>query len=297
MKNAEAIVAVLSRLLAIDRRIIFLVIAAAIILSLFFPMRLEVAVTPPAKSIYETIESLPSGSVVLVSSDYDPASKPELYPMTVALLRHCFRKNLKVVAMTLWVTGEGLVADALSAALKDEKFKDKKEGEDYVFLGAKVGGSAVVMGMGQDIAQTFPKDHKKTPVSSLPLMRNLKTLSDFDYAVVIAAGVPGIDDWVVYGSEYFRKKKPKKVELGAGCTGVMAAQYYPYLDSGQINGLLGGMKGAAEYESLINYKDQGTNQMDAESITHVIIIAFVILGNIAYFITRKSKGKKVGEAE
>lgn len=288
---------VLTKLLAIDRRIIFLVIAAAVVLSLFFPMRLEVAVTPPVESIYKTIESLPEGSVVLVSNDYDPSSKPELYPMSVALFRHCFKKNLKVVAMTLWVTGEGLIADALNAALKDERFKDKKEGEDYVFLGAKVGGSAVIMGMGQDIAGTFPKDYKKRPVTDLPLMKNLKTLTDFDYVVSIAAGSPGVDDWVIYGSEYLRKKKPKRVELAAGCTGVMATQYYPYLDSGQINGLLGGMKGAAEYESLIQWKDQGTYQMDAESVTHIIIIAFVILGNIAYFTIRKSRGNVTGEAK
>lgn len=282
----------LSKLLAIDRRIIFLVIAGAIIIALFLPTGLSVAKTPPVKSIYDKMESLPPGSVVLISNDYDPSSKPELYPMTYALFYHCFKKNVKFVTMTLWPGGELLMADVLSEVLKEKEFKDKKEGEDYVFLGAKVGASAVVMQMGQDIQLAFPTDRNKKPLSDLPLMKKIKTLTDFDYAVAISAGVPGIDTWIVYGSEYFRKKKPKRVELGGGCTGVQATQYYPYLDSGQLNGLMGGMKGAVEYEAHLGLKTKEMIEMDAQSVTHIIIIAFVILGNIAYFITRKSRGNK-----
>ncbi|MFH1422215.1 MAG: hypothetical protein ABIH42_05830 [Planctomycetota bacterium] len=277
------------RLLAIDRRLIFLVIATAIIISLFIPMGLEVAINPSVKSVYDKIESLPAGSVVLISNDYDPSSKPELYPMTIALLRHCFKKDLKVVLMTLWITGENLAADALYKVAAE--FKDKKEGEDFIFLGAKVGGSAVIMQMGQDIAAAFPRDFKKVDITEIPLMKNIKTLSDFNYVISLTAGVPGIDTWIQYGSDYFRRGKPK-VEFGGGCTGVMAAQYFPYIASGQLNGLIGAIKGAAEYEALANTIDKATSAMDAQSITHLIIIAFVIIGNLAYFMTRKPVQKQ-----
>ena len=33
----------------------------------------------------------------------------------------------------------------------------------------------------------------------------------------------------------------------AGCTAVSAPEYYPYVQSGQLSGLLGGLAGAAAY--------------------------------------------------
>ena len=65
-----------------------------------------------------------------------------------------------------------------------------------------------------------------------------------NYAVSLGAGNPGVEDWYVFGKDKY------KFELGGGCTGVMAPGLYPLLRSGQINGLIGGLRGAAEYEIL-----------------------------------------------
>ena len=68
--------------------------------------------------------------------------------------------------------------------------------------------------------------------------------------------------------------------MGAGCTAVSATQYYPDLNSGQINGLIGGLKGAAEYEFLRDPNLEGTDNqalagMTAQSVVHVLIILLV----------------------
>jgi len=83
------------------------------------------------------------------------------------------------------------------------------------------------------------------------------------------------------------------VEVGAGCTAVMAPELYPYLETGQLSGMLGGMKGAAEYEALVADKfgipgrKRAAEGMGSQSIAHVVIMAFVVIGNIAYFSTRR----------
>ena len=41
------------------------VVAAAVILPLFFPLRLPIDVTPPVQRLYDVIKGLPKGSVVL----------------------------------------------------------------------------------------------------------------------------------------------------------------------------------------------------------------------------------------
>jgi len=70
----------------------------------------------------------------------------------------------------------------------------------------------------------------------------------------------------------------------------MATDYYAFLQSGQIYGLMGGLKGAAEYEKLIGRpKDTASRSMDAVSIAHVVIVLFIIVGNIAFFAAGKGK--------
>ena len=270
------------RMLAIDRRIIFVVIGLCTLLPLLYPVGLPIKISPEVKGIYDHIEALPEGSVFLLSLDFDPASKPELYPQAVAILRHVFGKNLRVVAMTLWVTGTGM-ADQVVTQIASEA--GKTSGKDYVFLGWSPGGSAVIINLGQDLYRTFPTDYSGRPTEALPVLAGVRNLRDVDYAVSLGAGNPGVGEWYVFGKDKY------KFELGGGSTGVIAPGLYPLLRSGQINGLIGGLRGAAEYESLIGQKGRAVAGMDAQSATHLAIIVLVVICNLFYFSLRHRRGQ------
>ena len=113
------------------------------------------------------------------------------------------------------------------------------------------------------------------------MLEGVKSLKDVTYAISLGAGNPGVEAWYVFGKDKY------KFELGGGCTGVIAPGLYPLLRSGQINGLIGGLRGAAEYESLIGQKGRAVAGMDAQSATHVAIIVLVGLCNIFYFTLRR----------
>ena len=117
------------RLLRIDRRVIFLLVAVLTLTFILHPLGLALRVSPEVRSIYDTMEKLPEGSVFLLSMDFDPASKPELAPMAVALLRHALARKLRVMVMTLWVTGTGLDEEIVTAAAREA---EKRSGVDYV---------------------------------------------------------------------------------------------------------------------------------------------------------------------
>ena len=270
------------RMLKIDRRIIFLVIGLCTLLPLLYPVGLPINISPEVRGIYDYIEALPERSVLLLSLDFDPASKPELHPQAVALLRHAFRKDLRVVAMTLWVSGTGM-ADQLVKQVATET--GKESGTDYVFLGWSPGGSAVIINMGQDLYTTFPSDYSGRSTKGLPVLEGVNNLKDVTYAVSLGAGNPGVEAWYVYGKDKY------KFELGGGCTGVIAPGLYPLLRSGQINGLIGGLRGAAEYESLIGQKGRAVAGMDAQSATHLAIIVLVLMCNLFYFSLRHQEGR------
>ena len=271
------------RMLKIDRRIIFVVIGVCTLLPLLYPVGLPIKISPEVRGVYDYMEALPERSVFLLSIDFDPASKPELHPQAIALLRHAFRKNLRVVAMTLWVSGTGM-ADQLLTQVAHEMGKEK--GKDYVFLGWSPGGTAVIINMGQDLYTSFPSDYSGNPTKGQPVLDGVQSLKDVNYAISLAAGNPGVEAWYVFGKDKY------KFELGGGCTGVIAPGLYPLLRSGQINGLIGGLRGAAEYESLIGQKGRAVAGMDAQSATHVAIIVLVIICNLFYFSQRQANKQR-----
>jgi hypothetical protein len=266
-------------MLKIDRRIIFLVIGLCTLLPLLYPVGLPIKISSEVRGVYNHIESLPERSVFFMSFDFDPASKPELHPQAIALLRHAFRKNLRVVTMTLWVTGTGLADQIVTQVAKE---MGKENGKDYVFLGWSPGNTAVIINLGQNLYNTFPSDYGGKPTKGLPVLDGVQSLKDVTYLVSLGAGNPGVEAWYVFGKDKY------KFEMGGGCTGVMAPGLYPLLRSGQINGLIGGLRGAAEYESLIDQKGKAVAGMDAQSATHVAIIVLVIICNLFYFSMRRT---------
>ncbi len=270
------------RMLHIDRRIIFLVIGVCTLVPLLYPVGLAIKVSPEVRSVHDHIESLPEGSVFLLSLDFDPASKPELYPQAVALLRHAFQKNLRVIGMTLWVTGAGMADQVITQVARD---LGKENGKDYVSLGWSPGVGSLIITMGQDLYKAFPSDYYNQPTKELAVLKGVQNLRDVNYVVSLAAGTAGIETWYVFGKDKY------KFELGGGCTGVIAPGLYPLLRSGQINGLIGGLRGAAEYEVLIGKKGRAVAGMDAQSATHFAIIVLVILCNVFYLSIRASRGK------
>ncbi len=270
------------KMLRIDRRIIFFVIGLCTLVPLLYPVGLPIKGTPEVRAVYEYIESLPDRSVFLLSMDFDPASKPELEPQALALLRHAFSRNLRVIAMTLWLPGTGLAEQTVNRVAQE---LGKVNGEDYVFLGYSPGVGALIIGMGQDLYKAFPSDYYGNPTKKLAVLKDVPNLRHVDYVVSLAAGTPGVETWYLFGKDKYQ------FELGGGCTGVIAPGLYPLLRSGQINGLIGGMRGAAEYELLIGQSGSAVAGMDAQSATHFAIIVLVILCNTFYFMTRRAAAR------
>ncbi len=277
---------VFEKMLAIDRRWIFLAIGIAVIVPFFFPLGLPVVVTPPVQHLYDAVDEIhPNDAPLLLSIDYAPATLPELEPMAMAILRHAFERDVNVVVMTLHPAGYGLAERAVLNAAEE---MGQEYGTDYCFLGFQPGTSAVILGMGVNIATVFPEDAYGTPLVEIPMMDGLRNYDDIPL-VISLAGWSAAEAWVYYAYQPFGQA------VGAGVTAVMATDFYPYLSSNQLVGLLGGMRGAAEYEVLIGNLDKGVQGMDSQSIIHIMIIILIFAGNIAYFGARRRR--KLAEAE
>jgi hypothetical protein len=268
----------------VDRRWLFLALAAAIVIPMLVPLPLPIHVSTMVRDLYEAIEALPEGSVVLVSADYDPSGKPELEPFHLALTHHLARRNLRMVIVNLWAAAPPLTEHVLAQAGLATDL-GKVYGTDYVNLGFKEGRQIVMKSMGQSLRQTFPVDRAGTPVDRLPLMAEVDDYGDFALLVNISAGSPGLKEYVQVVQSRWR------IPMVGACTAVSGPDYVPYYSAGQLLGLAAGMKGAAEYEMLVGRPGDAVTGMAAQSASHLLLIAFIVLGNVAFFLRRGKGGR------
>jgi hypothetical protein len=276
------------RMYSLDRRIIYVFVFFGALLPFLVKFDLPIKPTGNVTSVYDTIEEIakkPEGGTVLISFDFDPASAAELKPMTIAVVRHIFshKGKVKLVGMGHWQTGMGM---AIEEILKPTAAEYGVEyGKDWVWLGWKAGTASLIINMGQDFYAAFSKDTKGTDTKTMEATRRITKLADFDYVISMAAGSSGIDIWVPYGQTKYRFK------MGGGCTAVMGPDYFPYLQTGQLNGLITGLVGAAEYETLIKKPGPAVEGMKPQSVVHIILIAFIIFGNVMFFMKKYRKGE------
>lgn len=263
-----------------ERRIIFLILFVAVAIPLIFPIGWKTEVSNYARMAWQLVESTPDSSVVVFSFDYDPSTMTELQPMAEAMLEHAWKRNQKVIAMALWPQGVQMADQAFTKAL--QSYPDKKYGVDYVNLGYKVAGIVSIQAMGKSMPEVFPKDATGTRYADIPMLYGIKTLKDVAYVNSLSSGTPGIKEWVMSARDMFG------VPVTGGTTAVSAPGLLPYVNSQkQLYGLLGGLKAASEYESLIGKLGSATIKMDAQSIAHLLILIFIAIGNIKAWRSRR----------
>jgi hypothetical protein len=281
------------KLKQIDRRVIFLFIALSVIVPLLLNIKFTEKAGPIVKNIFDKIESLPAGSRVLLSLDYGPSTVPEIQPMVNALVRHCNEKNLKIYYMCLWATGQNLTTTTVDS-VQAKEFPDKIYGGDYVNLGYKAGNEGLINVLLTDMKKMYTTDVKGTYIDDIEMMRSVRNLTSFDLIVGLGGGTPGIKEWILFAGD------PGRIPVAGGCTAVQAPLLYPYWPN-QLLGLMGGIKGAAEYESELirrypKYKTKsnpGIRMMGPQAIAHIVIMLFIIIGNITFFMerSREKQGK------
>lgn len=304
----------------LDRRYIYIIVALAVILPLVFPLGFQTYMTTPVENLYVHIDEAArkDNKVILLDFAQSPSTLPELYPMDIAILRHCFLRDIKVFTISYFPQGAAIMEMALAEVKED--FPEIKPNVNYCNFGYRTWGMRlpIILGMGDDIAKAVETNSEGAMLENLPIMKNIKNYDNIQVIVEITGSTAGLT-YITYARGKFG------ADVGVGVTAVSAADLYPYLQTGQLVGSLGGLKGAAEYEELVetfavhdiefskkNARDTKwrSNQfkladvpykykrarigMDAQAVVHVLIILFIIVGNIGYFLDkRKTKQKYV----
>lgn len=286
---------ILIKLGQIDRRFIFLLIGLSVLVPLLKPgwVNIPIKTTSNSKIVFDELNNLKAGDKVLVSFEYGASTKPEIHPMSVAVLQHLFANGVKVYTVPLWPEGLMMAKFALEEVLSSNLFQ-VEEHIDYVSLPYKAGGEIIIRGIATDMRSIFTQDVNNILLKDIPMMNNVNNITDFDFVFDLSAGVPGNAEWVQFACDEYN------IPLSSGCTSIMVTDAIPYVESGQIRGILAGMPGAAEYEQMVfKYLNESknipvapgkaTSRMSAQSIAHLLMVIFILFGNISYYLIRRKK--------
>ncbi len=266
----------------IDRRVIYLILILATLVPLIRPIGLPFAVSEATRKFYNAVDAVAPGDTILMAIDYSVGGGPDIHPQGQAVFRHAMQKGLKVV-FAAFVTEGTEFANQIIA--EGEKMPGKKYGVDFVNLGFIPGSEVAISAFAQDVLKAYPKDVRGNVTADIPIMQGITTVADFALVTEFATGIPGPSEWIKQvGTRY-------NVPLVCGVVTVMGPQTTPYYQAGQLAGMLSGLKSAAEYEVAMKAPGLATAAMDAQSIDHIVIVLFIIFGNIAYFAGKGKKGR------
>lgn len=280
----------LDRLGRIDRRWLYVTLLASVVATMLtkplFPDAPSVFVQP----VFDRLEALSPGESVLVSLDYSPGSAPEIEPMAFAITRHLLVRGAHPVYVTLWPDGSAMLQRLREEVIAVD-FPDLQEGRDWTVLGYKAGGRMVINALRQGLDAMYAGDVHGTSLDALPGLAGRERLADFPLLIALSGGTPGLKEWILYGGD------PTGIDVVGGCGGIGAPEFLAYYP-GQLTGLLGGLKGASEYESALaaryperRFPRRAGEAMGPQTVAHVVILVFLLLGNVAYL---RGRGRRRG---
>ena len=262
----------------IPERYIHLVLFLSVVIPLLNPLGFPIATTEITKKYYDAVEAIEPGTYVMVGWDANTATEMEIGLSSRTVLKHLFTKDAKLVIFGTSIDGPMLWHRTLDDIGVTAQY-EAGYGTQYVYLGYLAGAETSVAALATNIAETTNSvDYYGTSFDELPLMSEVNSAEDFE--IVIAANeVAGtatywMNQWAV----------PYDLPLYVNPLAGVATGYWQNIEAGQIDAMLVGAKGAAEYELLSRSPGQAIASMDAQTLGHLTLVALVILANIQYIL-------------
>lgn len=259
-----------------DKRWSYLLLFILVLLPMLRPIGMPIAVSELTKEYYAQLQTLEAGDIVLVSWSTEYSGYMELKPGMIATHKYYIKNDIKMFICLGHPEGLALVDALLDVELKGYMQKyDYTYGEDYIILGFALPNQAATLAMATDFHGSVKVDWNGDPIEGTFLDRiesgaDIDMISDF----TTGAGNPGLINHIVltFGTPMIQNQ-----------IGVSLPGSFMNLDAKLITGLLASTKGGSELELLMSEPGPGLIAMDAFSFGHILLILFIIIGNIGYY--------------
>lgn len=304
--------------------ILILVVSASVLISKFMGLTLPNKPGAGSQDFFAAVMAVPEGSTVFIQSDVTNSTRGESAGQFEALLRILMRRNIKFAVFC--ASGEAQapqvaidVIGRINAQRVANKERPYERWNDWVSLGLFTDGRATAQAMMANLRTAIvkkdtPPGRGATDVWESPVMKDLKKIDDIGLYILVTASKTS--DILVERLKF----KPTtygdvalKTKLGCMVTGVMGPETNNYYRSGQIFGVVIGLNGAVEIETLMENGIQAGQSETYRSLSiegfkgqtnyargmayylalHTamgLLIVLVVIGNVGMYLARKETG-------
>jgi len=254
------------------------------------PLGLPILIGQHSKDFYQIIEEIPLNSKILFSQVTPVVLMGDLIPQAIPVSYHLM-SLAKERNWQIYFVGIGspdgilkLIDSEIWATIGWPEEYGLKYGEDWCNLGFVAGGDVAWSTFATDIRAVIQYDREGNHIDSLPMMQDVNSVTDFD--IIFNNGE--------YNSVIVRQwGQPYNKPLMLLClTGAVVQDVEPFYRAGQVKEYLAGVKGAADYELLVNRPGKAIASLDAISVSHIFLIILIALGNVIYLAEKAEKGRK-----
>jgi hypothetical protein len=244
---------------------------------------------PGVAQAYAAINALPPGSTVLIDWAYDPATAGEMDLVARPVIENLIAQNADLIVISQLPLGPATARRLIAAAELSILGETTARRLDTTLVegGFLPGGAAALSLLGQAPAVGVPVDLQGRSEEIRP---PLQTLSEEGpvLALVISARFEPVQRWL-------EQVQPLNGVPTVAITSAAAGPVLrPYLDSGQLAGLVSGYNGGIGYRQLLLRPLARAEQMPLWRQIHghnaalIVLIVVIVIGNLALSLERRS---------
>jgi hypothetical protein len=284
----------------VPRRLIYFLMLVAVGAPVLLGISRQPSRMVSAERMYSVMEkvSFAPGEVAMVWLDFGPNTIAENEPQAAVILEHLFRRRIPVVLLSQYQQSEGFmrrIPQEISAQLEREfPGQQWRYGDAWINAGYKPGAAIFIQALvnAPDVSRFLGRDVTGMPIVHYPRFASIGGIERVKLVAEVT-GLVGVFDTIVQ----FFQKKGYRPTLVHGCTSITIPEAYIFLDSGQLQGLLEGIAGAAWYSEVlkVNFPQSDNTKLlvtnTALSAAHIMIILLIVAGNIAPWLLRYRRAR------
>jgi hypothetical protein len=261
---------------------------------LFFTIPVPNNPEPSSIAFYNFVRNIPKGSTLLIASDWTNSTRGESAGEFKALLRVLMRNDVKLAIYSTADPQAPQVAKDVIVLLNEERKlagqRTYEQWKDYVKIGYFPNAEAAAVSIQNNVRNAFAdkKDFDDTgqlrSVLESPVLAGINKVSDFPGLVVVTAS----------NTSVVTIQRVTATKLTMMVTGVMGPETNNYFASGQLKGLVIGLKGVYDMETLMNRDYAGMKNLDNGAAYYptlhlalLLLIVVVVTGNVGMLMSRK----------
>jgi hypothetical protein len=225
------------------------------------------------------IDALPANAPVLIAFDYDPALSGEMEAVAAPVVDRLLAKGPRLSVISTNPTGMVLADHFFDTALLVDIYR-YESGEHYAGLGYLPGGPAGLSALAADPRKAIQDPDLlgsgSVSVWSTRFLEGVNRLSDFGAILVLVDDAETGRAWVEQTSQALGST-PLLMIVSAQA----APMIRPYLDSGQVRGLVAGLLDAKAYEQAYARPAAADSYWTSWSLG-LLAAGFLIVGGTAW---------------